>query len=162
MVNLMKPGIVSTITSAYSIEMLKGLNDRSNRSTSNSRSNRNAWKTWMSENPAEKTDNKSNMRCNMMDLAHKGMLNLKAAGKWDEAYPSGNGTQGVLVMGEPLDETIIFNHEGLFLPLPENAFSVLPDMSDDLPAVRKLIRERCREATGIFLTGSVKKAFRRK
>ena len=100
------------------------------------------------------------MRCNMMDLAHKGMLNLKAAGKWDEAYPSGNGTQGVLVMGEPLDETIIFNHEGLFLPLPENAFSVLPDMSDDLPAVRKLIREgRYREATRYFLDRISEKGF---
>jgi alpha-L-fucosidase 2 len=88
------------------------------------------------------------------------MLNLKAAGKWDEAYPSGNGTQGVLVMGEPLDETIIFNHEGLFLPLPENAFSVLPDMSDDLPAVRKLIREgRYREATRYFLDRISEKGF---
>jgi len=64
----------------------------------------------------------------MIDLVHKGMLNVKPAGKWDEAYPSGNGIQGVLVMGEPLDETIIFNHERLFLPIPVNAATVLPDM----------------------------------
>ena len=96
----------------------------------------------------------------MMDLTHKGMLNVKPADKWDEAYPSGNGVQGVLVMGEPLDETIIFNHERLFLPVPVNAATVLPDMSGELPTVRRLIREgKYREATRYFLEKARKKGF---
>lgn len=96
----------------------------------------------------------------MMDSAHKGMFNRKPAGKWDEAYPSGNGVQGVLVMGEPLDETIIFNHERLFLPTPVNAATVLPDMSGELPAVRRLIRDgKYREATRHFLNKAREKGF---
>lgn len=96
----------------------------------------------------------------MIDLVHKGMLNVKPAGKWDEAYPSGNGIQGVLVMGESLDETIIFNHERLFLPIPVNAATVLPDMSGELPEVRRLIREgKYREATRHFLDKAREKGF---
>ena len=95
-----------------------------------------------------------------MNLEHKGMFNKQPAGKWDEAYPSGNGVQGVLVMGEPLDETIIFNHEELFLPLPENVAAVLPDMSGELPAIRMLIREgRYRDATRHFLNKVTEKGF---
>ena len=95
-----------------------------------------------------------------MNLEHKGMFNTKPAGKWDEAYPSGNGVQGVLVMGEPLDETIIFNHERLFLPLPENTAAVLPDMSGELPVIRRLIREgRYRDATRHFLNKVTEKGF---
>ena len=96
----------------------------------------------------------------MMDSTHKGMLNRKPAGKWDEAYPSGNGVQGALVMGKPLDETIIFNHERLFLPTPVNAATELPDMSGELPAVRRLIRDgKYREATRHFLNKAREKGF---
>lgn len=97
-----------------------------------------------------------------MDLTHKCMFNVKPATKWDEAYPSGNGSQGVLVMGNPLDETIIFNHEKLFLPLPINEASVLPDMSGELPAIRRLIKEgRYREATRHFLDRISEKGYPR-
>ena len=62
-------------------------------------------------------------------------------------------------MGEPLDETIIFNHERLFLPLPENTAAVLPDMSGELPVIRRLIREgRYRDATRHFLNKVTEKA----
>ena len=97
-----------------------------------------------------------------MDLTHKCMFNVKPATKWDEAYPSGNGSQGVLVMGNPLDETIIFNHERLFLPLPINEASVLPDMSGELPVIRRLIKEgRYREATRHFLDRISEKGYPR-
>ncbi len=96
----------------------------------------------------------------MIKLTRKGMFNKKPAGKWDEAYPSGNGAQGVLAMGDPLDETIIFNHERLFLPLPVNTYSVVPNMSDELPALRDMIRQgRYREATRHFLSKLSEKGF---
>lgn len=96
----------------------------------------------------------------MQELKFRGMYNRKPAGKWDEAYPSGNGTEGILVMGEPYDETIIFNHERLFLPVPVNAMSTVPDMADELPAVRDMIRSgRCREATEYYLKKIHEKGF---
>lgn len=90
----------------------------------------------------------------------RGMFNTKPAGKWDEAYPSGNGIHGVLVMGEPYDETLIFNHERLFLPLPANFNSDIPDMSDQLPNLRSMLREgRYKEATAAYLDKMTERGF---
>jgi len=96
----------------------------------------------------------------MKEPKFKGMYNKKPALKWDEAYPSGNGIQGILVMGEPYDETIIFNHERLFLPVPVNASANVPDMSDELPMLRDMIRQgRYKEATAGYISKIIEKGY---
>jgi len=47
---------------------------------------------------------------------------------------------GAIVFGQPTNETIVVNHEKLFLPSSERA-GVLPDLSKYLPEVRRIIRE---------------------
>jgi len=90
----------------------------------------------------------------------RGMYNTKQAAKWDEAYASGNGTLGVLAMGDPLDETLIFNHEELFLPLPINRDSAIPDMSDLVPVIRKMIMDgKYADAAGFFLRKLTERGF---
>lgn len=91
---------------------------------------------------------------------HKGMTGIKPAANWEEAFPSGNGTLGALMMGEPNHETIIINHEALFLPLPETKETVLPDMSEDLPTLREKLREgRFGEATKFYMQRLFDKGF---
>lgn len=90
----------------------------------------------------------------------KGMCNIKPARRWDEAYPSGNGIMGVLAMGDPLHETLIFNHEKCFLPLPINASSVVPDMADILPEMRRLEMEgKYAQATDFWLGTVYRRGF---
>ncbi|TXK83805.1 glycosyl hydrolase family 95 catalytic domain-containing protein [Paenibacillus sp. N3.4] len=57
---------------------------------------------------------------------------------WREALPSGNGRMGAAVYGGVYEETILLNHENLWwggVTLP------LPDVSDRLPEVRRLLNE---------------------
>lgn len=92
--------------------------------------------------------------------AKKGMISKIIAKEWDEAFPTGNGTIGALIMGDPLDATIIFNHEELFLPLPVNDSSDIPDMAKYLPQLRKIIREgRYKEAAEFYIDKMVEKGF---
>lgn len=53
-------------------------------------------------------------------MKFKGLKRTHYTAKWDEAFPIGNGTIGGLIFGNPLHETVITNHEELYLPLPEN------------------------------------------
>ena len=46
----------------------------------------------------------------------RGFVSTRPAENWQEALISGNGTIGAMVMSHPLKETIIFNHERLFMP----------------------------------------------
>jgi alpha-L-fucosidase 2 len=46
----------------------------------------------------------------------RGFVSTRPAENWQEALISGNGTIGALVMSRPLNETIIFSHERLFMP----------------------------------------------
>jgi len=59
--------------------------------------------------------------------------------KWREALPVGNGTIGAAVYGAVHQETILLTHEDLWhraVTLP------LPDVSDGLPEIRRLLDER--------------------
>ena len=51
-----------------------------------------------------------------MKIPDRGFVSTKAAETWEEALISGNGKIGALVMSQPVDETIIFSHERLFMP----------------------------------------------
>lgn len=87
-------------------------------------------------------------------MKFKGLKRECAASAWDEALPIGNGTIGGLVFGEPLHETIITNHEELFLPMPENAESHPYNGKPYVEGMRKLLFEgKYREAFEYYSRG---------
>lgn len=47
----------------------------------------------------------------------RGFESWKPAPHWEDALLSGNGIMGIMVFGEPHDETVILNHAQSFLPL---------------------------------------------
>ena len=51
----------------------------------------------------------------------RAILSDEPAARWEHAFLSGNGDTGAMAMGRPLDETIILNHAGLFLPFTRRA-----------------------------------------
>ena len=46
----------------------------------------------------------------------RGFISSQPGKTWQQGLLSGNGTIGANVLSRPLDETIIFTHERLFLP----------------------------------------------
>lgn len=79
----------------------------------------------------------------------------KPAAVWEEALPLGNGRLGAMVFGNPEGERIQVNEESVWYGGKKDRIN--PDAKEQLPAVRKLIREgRIREAQelmGTALTG---------
>ncbi|MDO7172519.1 glycosyl hydrolase family 95 catalytic domain-containing protein [Mariniflexile sp. AS56] len=61
------------------------------------------------------------------------------ANRWDDALIGGNGVQGVMVYGNPLEETIVFNHEKLWVPAQPVKPNV-PDMTKDSRTLRELAK----------------------
>jgi hypothetical protein len=49
----------------------------------------------------------------------RGYVSSKPATHWEQALVSGNGKYGALVLGQPIDETIVLNHARLFMPVHE-------------------------------------------
>lgn len=87
-------------------------------------------------------------------MKFKGLLRTHCAKNWDEALPVGNGTIGGLVFGNALHETILTNHEALFLPMPENVESHPYNGKDYLEGMRKLLHEgKYREAFEYYSRG---------
>ena len=87
-------------------------------------------------------------------MLFKGLKRNDYSTTWDEAFPIGNGTIGGLVFGNPLNETIITNHEELFLPLPENADSRPYNGKPYVDGMRKLIFEgKYKEAIEYYFKG---------
>jgi len=55
---------------------------------------------------------------------------------WVNAFPAGNGKMGILVFGNPLNETVIFNDRNFFMASSnERSFNVVPPA--DLEQIRK-------------------------
>ena len=50
------------------------------------------------------------------EIPTRGFLSERPAETWEEGLISGNGTHGALVLGRPLDETIILTHACLYMP----------------------------------------------
>ena len=71
-------------------------------------------------------------------LVSKNEPQTKAAEKWDQAMPTGNGRAGVLVLGNIQNETIILNHDSLFFTSRK---PTLPDVSEHLVKLRKLVEQ---------------------
>lgn len=70
-------------------------------------------------------------------IPERGFISSKPAATWEEGLISGNGILGVNILSRPLDETIIFSHERLFLP--QGPPTVPPDNSHLLFEIRNLI-----------------------
>ena len=68
----------------------------------------------------------------------RGMTMISPSEQWREAFPSGNGTVGALVYGRINQERVLFNHNELWYG---GKILDVPDMSAELPVVRKLLLE---------------------
>ncbi|MFC4321568.1 glycosyl hydrolase family 95 catalytic domain-containing protein [Litchfieldia salsa] len=69
----------------------------------------------------------------------RGAWNKTYGDSWEESLVSGNGIQGVMVLGNPENELIIGNHARLYLPTGTG--KPLPDMSPFLERFRSMIKE---------------------
>lgn len=69
---------------------------------------------------------------------NRGMTMITPASQWREGLPSGNGTIGAVVYGSINEERILFNHNELWYG---GQIDDIPDMSAELPVVRKLLLE---------------------
>ena len=72
-----------------------------------------------------------------LKVPERGFISTKPAANWEKALISGNGTIGALVMSRPLDETIIFSHERLFMPIAPS--KPIVNMAPHLNTVREMI-----------------------
>ncbi len=63
----------------------------------------------------------------------------QAATKWTDAFVTGNGRQGTMVMGQPGDARIICVHEELFISGWDRDKKAVADIAHLLPEVRRLI-----------------------
>ncbi|GAF11446.1 large secreted protein [Bacillus sp. JCM 19045] len=80
----------------------------------------------------------------------RGMTSRSPAKKWEDALITGNGTMGALVFGQPLNETIIFNHEKLYEPFNETVVQN-NELTPILPEVRRQMKNgRFRDAAALF------------
>ncbi|MEQ8836362.1 MAG: glycoside hydrolase N-terminal domain-containing protein, partial [Lacipirellulaceae bacterium] len=62
------------------------------------------------------------------------------AKRWEDALISGNGRQGVMVHGNPLEETIVLNHEKLWVPAQPVKPDV-PNMVEAMARARELAKQ---------------------
>jgi len=67
----------------------------------------------------------------------RGFISSNQAETWEEGLISGNGTIGANVFSRPLDETVIFTHERMFLP--QGPPVMPPDSGPRLFEIRRLI-----------------------
>ena len=70
-----------------------------------------------------------------MTRAHK-MIRRQPAARWQDGLPTGNGTVGALAYGSIRNETVLLNHEMLWLRSDPPR---MPDVSAHLPQLRALL-----------------------
>lgn len=70
-------------------------------------------------------------------VPERGFISSEPAKTWEEGLISGNGTIGANVFCKPLDETIVFTHERMFLP--QGPPVMPPEQSSRLFEIRNLI-----------------------
>ena len=69
-------------------------------------------------------------------LPEKGAATSIPATRWEEAFATGNGRMGAMLLGNPENETLIANHCRLFLPL--GSYETVPDLAAHLPELRQI------------------------
>lgn len=80
-------------------------------------------------------------------IPERGVTSSVPANRWESGCLTGNGRMGTIVYGDPTKETVVFNHERLYLPMrhPE-----IPDLGRTFPEVRRIIREEGHQAAKEF------------
>lgn len=88
----------------------------------------------------------------------RGFISSKPASDWEEGLISGNGVIGINALSRPLNETIIFSHAKLFLPIRDPYMP--PDNGNRIGEIRELIdRGLYRQATELAAKFSGQKDF---
>ncbi|MHC4423248.1 MAG: glycoside hydrolase N-terminal domain-containing protein, partial [Planctomycetota bacterium] len=85
----------------------------------------------------------------------RGFVSSRPAENWEEALISGNGKIGALVMSRPLNETIIFSHERLFMP--NEPSQPVVNMAPHLDTVRRMIDEGRYSQSAEFVSALARK-----
>ena len=83
------------------------------------------------------------------------MLQHQPACRWPDATPTGHGAVGAMVFGHIRHEQILLNHEGLYWP---QATPALPDVSEHLSELRRLLAEGQWSQAALFLDDKLKEA----
>ena len=73
-------------------------------------------------------------------VPERGFVSSRPGPSWEYGLLSGNGTVGAIVMSQPLDETVIFSHERMFLP--ERPPMLPPLTGPRLFEIRRLIERK--------------------
>ncbi|MBM3861927.1 MAG: glycoside hydrolase family 95 protein [Verrucomicrobia bacterium] len=87
----------------------------------------------------------------------RGIASAVPASRWDYGFLTGNGRTAATFFGQPPSETILVNHEKLFLPKAERP-GILPDLGEYLPEVRRIIREKDAARPSYWATDEFMKA----
>ncbi len=91
-------------------------------------------------------------------VPERGFISSEPAKTWEEGLISGNGTIGANVFSRPLDETIVFTHERIFLPLGPP--TIPPEQSARLFEIRNLVdRGLYKQATELAFQFSGQEGF---
>jgi len=72
-----------------------------------------------------------------LPVPRRGFVSVTSAETWEQGLLSGNGTIGAVVLSRPLDETIVFTHERMYLP--SGGPTPPPDTACRLFEMRQLI-----------------------
>jgi alpha-L-fucosidase 2 len=72
-----------------------------------------------------------------LPVPERGFISAEPAATWEQGLISGNGTLGANMFCRPLDDTVVFTHERLFLPMGDPV--VPPDTASQLFKVRQLL-----------------------
>jgi len=72
-----------------------------------------------------------------LPVPRRGFISTEPAATWEQGLISGNGTLGANMFCRPLDDTLVFTHERLFLPMGDPV--VPPDTASQLFKVRQLL-----------------------
>jgi len=93
-----------------------------------------------------------------LQAPERGFISSKPAETWEQGLICGNGTIGANVLSRPLDETIVFSHERLFLPMGNPVMP--PNIAPRLFEIRRLIQQGLyRQATQLAFDLSDQKGF---
>ena len=79
-----------------------------------------------------------------------------AAKRWDLAMPTGSGRIGAMVFGDISNETIVLNHDSLFI---RSEKPKLPDVSHHLPKLRKMLAEGKYDEAQMFIEEEIDRLY---
>ncbi len=93
-----------------------------------------------------------------LPVPERGFISSQPATTWEEGLITGNGTIGANVLSRPLDETVVFTHERLFLP--DGKPIMPPNIAPRLFELRRLIeRGLYKQATQFAFDQSTQEDF---